>query len=302
MNNEVRYRKIHSSLLTDWRYSKEPYHVVLYLHCIMNAFHKDTFDMEKGSFKTSIAKLAKASGISESKVKLVLKDLSSGDNPEIIKSTNNNNEYGYTKITVVNFDEYQNLVTTKPGGGHDMTRGWSPQNQGVVTTNLGGGHDVTTKGGHQVTTKDNVITLSDKKDNIDNSKKSVDDVLSTDVVSAAAGFSFEELISVYPKVDSHKVETKALFNELSSTDKEKCITFAKHLQQIWKQHGDREKYQYMKSCHKFIEDKMFNGKPEDILPAGTKTEIVELKEVTKDPNWKKQYEEYLEKNKHKYLN
>lgn len=130
----------------------------------------------------------------------------------------------------------------------------------------------------------------------------VDDVLSTDVGSAAAGFSFEELISVYPKVDSHKVETKALFNELSSTDKEKCITFAKHLQQIWKQHGDREKYQYMKSCHKFVEDKMFNGKPEDILPAGTKTEIVELKEVTKDPNWKKQYEEYLEKNKHKYLN
>lgn len=110
----------------------------------------------------------------------------------------------------------------------------------------------------------------------------VDDVLSTDVGSAAAGFSFEELISLYPKVDSHKPETIALFKNLSSTDKEKCVTFAKHLQQIWKQHGDKEKYVYMKSCHKFVEDKLFNGKPEDVLPAGTKTEIMELVEATKD--------------------
>lgn len=106
MSKDIKYRLIYDSMLTDWRYSHSPYHIVLFQHCLMNAFYKDTDDMVKGTFKTSVAKLSKASKISPSKIKKVLKDLSSGTNPELLVDTNNS-QYSYTKISVLNFDLYQ---------------------------------------------------------------------------------------------------------------------------------------------------------------------------------------------------
>jgi carbonic anhydrase/acetyltransferase-like protein (isoleucine patch superfamily) len=49
----------------------------------------------------------------------------------------------------------------------------------------------------------------------------------------------------------------------------------------------------MKSCHTFVENKLFNGKPSDVLPAGISTQVV-------DQPTKEQLE-WLEKNKNKYL-
>jgi len=130
----------------------------------------------------------------------------------------------------------------------------------------------------------------------------IDDVVfySTDVGSTAVGFSFEDLIEVYPKLNSYKAETLGLFNQLNDKEKKKCITFAKQLQRIWKQNGIQDKYQFMKSCHTFVEDKMFNGNPKDIFPREISTEVVneytkeELEWLEKNKNYKTPIERFRE--------
>ena len=283
MSRDIKYRLIYDSMLIDWRYSHSPYHIVLFQHCLMNAFYKDTDDISKGSFKTSVAKLSKASSISHSKIKMILKDLSSGPNPELLIDTNNS-QYGYTKITVLNFDLYQ-LNPSGVKGSHKKPTPWSQENHPMVTENLPPGHGVATRGGHEVATKEYEVLLL----------KNTTNNTGVDVVSSstAVGFSFEDLIEVYPKVNTHTVETKELFNKLTDDEKKKCVTFARQLQKIWKQNGIQEKYQYLKNCNTFVKDKMFNGKPNDIFPREIATEVID--ELTQEEL------DWIQANKNKYI-
>jgi hypothetical protein len=130
--------------------------------------------------------------------------------------------------------------------------------------------------------------IKERKEKEIKGKETKDNALHANIVE---GFSFEDLIEVYPKVNSHKVETLALFNNLDLDEKKKCITFANQLQQIWKQNGIQDKYQFMKSCHTFVELKMFNGKPEDIFPREISTEIKELNYAHEDLELMKRIEE-----------
>jgi hypothetical protein len=104
-------------------------------------------------------------------------------------------------------------------------------------------------------------------------------------------FSFEDLIELYPKTNTHTSETIPLFKNLNLDERKKCISFAKELQQIWQQNGIKDKYQYMKSCHTFVQLKMFNGKAEDIFPREISTEIKELKYAHEDVELMKKLEE-----------
>jgi len=256
---------VHCSMLTTWRYSDKPFHIVLFQHCLMNAFYKDIDDISVGSFKTSVAKLAKASRISPSKIKLILKDLSSGPNPELLIDTSTSQQYGYTKITVLNFEQYQ-LNQTSVKGSHNKPNPRSQDNLPLVTTNTEAGHDMATRAGHDVATKEYEVLRNNNTLNINNGDGGVSS--STDV-----GSSFEELIEVYPGQLTKGAEAKALFNNLNSTDKEKCITFAKQLQKIWKENGNEKDKEYIKGLYRYINEKLFNGLPNDVLPKSISVEL-----------------------------
>lgn len=269
MNKDIKYRLVYDTMLTDWRYSHSPYHIVLFQHCLMNAFYKDTDDMVKGSFKTSVAKLSKASNISHSKIKMMLKDLSSGPNAELLIDTSTSQQYGYTKITVLNFDLYQ-LNPSNVKASHKKPNPQSSDNQPLVTTNLTPGHQVATKAGHQVATKEyEVLRLNNTIPN-----------------KPVGGSSFEDLIQVYPGKITNGAEAKAIFNNLSSTDKQKCVTFAIQLKNIWDRNGNEDNRKYIKGLYRYIDEKMFNGSPNEVLPKGVDTDLpVKPTDSRQDPEF-----------------
>jgi DNA-binding Lrp family transcriptional regulator len=268
----MRYIKLWDGIASDWRYSKSPLHGWLFIHCLIEAWHADAKEFKRGSFRTSYQKLADQTGLSFSTVKRKLKDLSTGDNPEIILSSNRYGS-GYTDITVLNYDKYQSNGSQGTSNGSERTV------DGSQRTNNGSQGTIN---GSQRATKE------EEEKKVKEEKKEERDFISS---STDVGSSFEELIEVYPKVNTHKVETVALFNNLNLNEKKKCITFAKQLQQIWKQNGVQDKYQFMKSCHTFVELKMFNGKPEDIFPREISTEIKELNYAHEDLELMKRIEE-----------
>jgi len=92
-------------LLYRWRYSHSPYHFRFMLYCLAHAEGNGGNEIIFGSFKTSVSKMSEATSISRSKIKTMLKDLSTGDNPELLINTSTNQQYGYTKITVLKFNE-----------------------------------------------------------------------------------------------------------------------------------------------------------------------------------------------------
>ena len=266
----MRYIKLWDGIASDWRYSKSPYHMHLFIHCLLEAWYADAKEFKRGTFRTSVRKLADKTGVSSSKLCDLLKELSSGDNPELEIITGK-----YTEITILNYHKYQDT------GVHHTVHSVRHTVQGVPQDNT-----------KCTATNDKVYrqTVTKEEEKKEEEKKQERVLISS---STDVGSSFEELIEVYPKVNSHKVETLALFNNLDLDEKKKCITFAKQLQRIWKQNAVQDKYAYMKSCHTFVENKLFNGKPSDVLPAGISTEVV-------DQPTKEQLE-WLEKNKNKYL-
>ena len=92
-------------LLCRWRFSNSPYHFKFILYCLSQAEGNGEDEMIFGSLKTSVSKMSEATSISRSKIKTMLKDLSTGDNPELLINTSTNQQYGYTKITVLKFHE-----------------------------------------------------------------------------------------------------------------------------------------------------------------------------------------------------
>ena len=233
-------------------------------------------------------------GVSVRTLDMLLHDLSTGDKPELMLYKDRGLN-GYTMISVSGYDNYQDKNVQKLHVNDDDNVQKLQDNMQKLTQNTPSNVQKLTNKRATVApyiTCDNMLL-----NNNNNNKQLLDDVVysSTDV-----GSSFEELIEIYPKVNSHKVETVALFNGLDLDEKKKCVTFAKQLQLIWKQNGIQDKYQFMKSCHTFVEDKMFNGKPKDIFPREVSTEVVneytkeELECIEKNKNYKTSIERFRE--------
>ena len=275
----MRYIKLWDGIASDWRYSKSPLHGWLFVHCLIEAWHADAREFKRGTFRTSYPKLADKTGLGLNTVKRKLKDLSEGDQAELLIKTIPGN-HGYTEITILNYDRYQ---SNNPQGTNSPQ--WTANNPESTVNN-----PERTVNNPQWTANNpqGAITKEEEKNREKEEKKEERVLISS---STDVGSSFEELIEVYPKVSSHKVETVALFNNLDLDEKKKCVTFAKQLQQIWKQNGVQDKYQFMKSCHTFVELKMFNGKPEDIFPREISTEIKELNYAHEDLELMKRIEE-----------
>jgi hypothetical protein len=245
----------------------------LFIHCLLEAWHADAREFKRGTFRTSQAKLTEQTGIRRTKLNELLKDLSTGDNPEIIIDTNKGYSVGFSEITILNYDKYQSNVRDTASNVHHTT-----SNVRDTATNV----RETTSNVRYTDTKEE----EEKKEEKEKKQERVLISSSTDV-----GSSFEDLIQLYPKKYTHKAETINLFNNLDLDEKKKCVSFAKQLQQIWEQNGDKEKYTFMKSCHTFVEQKLFNGKPSEVLPAGISTEIKELKYAHEDAELMKKLEE-----------
>jgi hypothetical protein len=271
----MRFIKLWDGITIDWRYSKSPYHMHLFIHCLLEAWHADAREFKRGTFRTSQAKLTEQTGIRRTKLNELLKDLSTGDNPEIIIDTNKGYSVGFSEITILNYDKYQSNVRDTASNVHHTT-----SNVRDTATNV----RETTSNVRYTDTKEE----EEKKEEKEKKQERVLISSSTDV-----GSSFEDLIEHYPKKYTHKAETIPLFNNLDLDEKKKCVSFAKQLQQIWKQNGNKEKYTFMKSCHTFVEQKLFNGKPSEVLPGGISTELMD-QPTQEQLDW-------VEANKNKYM-
>ena len=269
----MRYIKLWDGIASEWRYSKSPLHLSLFVHCLLEAWHADAKEFKRGTFRTSYQELSDKTGISLSSIKRKLKDLASGDNPEIKLNTKKGYTTGYTEIIILNYDKYQSNSSeiTSNSSQESSNRSQKPSNRSQESSNRS-----------HVPTKEE----EEKKEEKEKKEERVLISSSTDV-----GSSFEDLIQLYPKKYTHKSETIHLFNSLDLDEKKKCVSFAKDLQQIWEQNGDKEKYTFMKSCHTFVEQKLFNGKPSEVLPGGISTEIKELKYAHEDIELMKKLEE-----------
>jgi hypothetical protein len=270
----MRYIKLWDGITIDWRYSKSPYHMHLFIHCLLEAWHADAKEFKRGTFRTSYRKLENQTGISRKKIIELLKNLSTGDNPEIIVETKKGYEVGYTQITILNYDKYQSNVSDSTSKVYHSTSKVS---------------ESTTKVSHSASNVSLGHPKEEEEKKEEKEEKKQERVLTS--LSTDVGSSFEDLIQLYPKKYTHKAETINLFNNLDLDEKKKCVSFAKQLQQIWEQNGDKEKYTFMKSCHTFVEQKLFNGKPSEVLPAGISTEIKELKYAHEDAELMKKLEE-----------
>lgn len=128
------YIKICTSLIREWHWFSNPNVFNLYIHCRILLNHNATawngIDIPKNSFITSYENLALKTGMSISKVRTALKNLS--ETCDITcKSTNRN-----TLITVLNF--FDKPITKKPvkplvdmQNGKDFTTGNNIRNMNI---------------------------------------------------------------------------------------------------------------------------------------------------------------------------
>ena len=106
--------------LIDWRWYTSPNTMRLYIHCLMNAYYKETdrFDMKipVGSFETSQGKLARELNLTKKQIRTALNNLKK-TGEVTCRATRQ-----CTIITVVGFVEDQNSVidmdTIKAKKGH----------------------------------------------------------------------------------------------------------------------------------------------------------------------------------------
>ena len=109
-DNNRGWVKLHRSIL-DWEWWDEPNTTRLFIYCILKAnpadrqWHGQT--IERGSFVTSLNTLAKDTGLTVQQTRTALNRLISTNNLTS-KSTNK-----ITKITVYNYERYQELQQTK---------------------------------------------------------------------------------------------------------------------------------------------------------------------------------------------
>jgi biotin operon repressor len=98
------YIALHRKTL-EWEWYDDPNTFRLFIHCLLKANHKDKcwrgINIKRGSFITSIDKLAKKLKLSTSKIRTAIKKLKL-TNEITIKS-----QAQYSVVTVVNYDEYQ---------------------------------------------------------------------------------------------------------------------------------------------------------------------------------------------------
>ena len=103
-NKSKGFIKLYRSLLT-WEWHDDPNTMTLFIHCLLLANYRDNkwhgIDVPRGSFVSSIASLAKITGLSEKSVRTAIKHLKEAGNLAS-KSTNK-----YTLFTVQNYDLYQ---------------------------------------------------------------------------------------------------------------------------------------------------------------------------------------------------
>ena len=103
-NKSKGFIKIFRSFL-EWEWHDDPNAMTLFIHCLLLANYRDNkwhgIDVPRGSFVSSIASLAKITGLSEKSVRTAIKHLKEAGNLAS-KSTNK-----YTLFTVQNYDLYQ---------------------------------------------------------------------------------------------------------------------------------------------------------------------------------------------------
>ena len=188
--------------ITDWRYAKSPYHTHLLMYCLLEAWYADAKEFKRGTFRTSIRKFSIKTGISSGKLVGLLKDLSSGDNPELLITA-----IGYTEITILNYDKYQNT------GVHKVVQSVSPEDTECITTD--------NKVYHHVVTKEE---YRDKKHVY--APRQVEEL-------------FVEELKMYPKaLNDFDIKT---FNDLNLEDKKIIAKFASSMGKIWGEHrGEKD--------------------------------------------------------------
>ncbi len=120
-----------SRKLREWEWYGHPTMTVMLIECLLSANYESKkyrgVEIERGSFTTSILKLSERTGLSDKTVQKCLKQL---ENSGTIKREVTNQ---YTKITIVNYDQYQNnsivkntTRSTKPNTTRSTTRSTKP--------------------------------------------------------------------------------------------------------------------------------------------------------------------------------
>lgn len=98
--------KIHRKI-TEWEWYKNPNMVLLYLHLLVSANHKDNtwqgIEVKRGQLVVGRKQLSQNTGISEQSLRTCIKRLKS-TNEITIKSTNK-----YTIITILKYEDYQSI-------------------------------------------------------------------------------------------------------------------------------------------------------------------------------------------------
>lgn len=97
--------------LEEWQWHDQPSMMSMLIHCLFKANYKEKvwhgIKIERGSFITSTRSLAEYTGLSNETVRKCLKEL---EKCGTIKREATNK---YTKITIINYDEYQNSSVLK---------------------------------------------------------------------------------------------------------------------------------------------------------------------------------------------
>jgi hypothetical protein len=194
----MRFIKLWDGIASEWRYSNSPTHGWLFIHCLLEAWHADAKEFKRGTFRTSYPKLSKKTGIGRTKLIRLLKDLSSGDNPELIIKTGT-----YTQITILNYDKYQSQVV------HDTNPTSSPDEP------------------YQSATRTVPVRHANTKEEYRDKKH----VYAPRQVEEL----FVEELNMYPK-PLNDFDIKR-FNELGLDDKKIIANFASSMGKIWKTHN-----------------------------------------------------------------
>ena len=103
-NSEEGFIKIHRSIKS-WAWADDPPTMLLWIHILLDANWKDSqwhgMTIPRGSFVTSVSKLATETGLSTKQVRAALDRLCEGG--EVGKQTTNK----FTIISVCKYDDYQ---------------------------------------------------------------------------------------------------------------------------------------------------------------------------------------------------
>ena len=116
--------------ILDWRWARTPNTAYLFILMILKANFKDMefegMPIKRGQFVTSVQSLSRISGLSTQKIRTAISHLKS-TNEITISSTSR-----YSVITIVNYDEYQNLTNKSTS---KLTIKQQTNNKQITTSN-----------------------------------------------------------------------------------------------------------------------------------------------------------------------